>query len=206
MTIIGGGLLNREAVPFQQEFHGGRLSLLRIVLEQLEQVRIREILVEILLGTAAVIDRSQTHTLLVDLTTVDLLLDRADRQQPIHDNIALLANTEYTVNSLVVICWVPIRVQYDCTVCTCQVEPKTADFRRQESTKNRWVFVELNADLLAKDYFSIAVNTHILDRLAIFIKSKEAATNYLLYNVEYLFTHREDEDSMPLSPQIPHQL
>ena len=189
MTIIGGGLLNRETVPFQQEFHGGRLSLLRIVLEQLKQVRIREILVEILLGTAAVVDRSQTHTLLVDLTTVDLLLDRADRQQPIHDHIALLADTEYTVNSLVVICWIPIRVQYDCTVCTCQVETETSYFRRQESTKNRWVFVELNADLLAKDYFSIAVNTHILDRLAIFIKSKEAATNYLLYNVEYLFTH-----------------
>ena len=110
MAVVRGTLNNGETVPFQQKFHGFTSSLLGVVLKKLEKVFSCEVFVKVLLSSAVVVDCSKGHAFFVYLPPVNFLLNCANCEQSVHDNIALLPNSENSVNGLVVVCWVPIWV------------------------------------------------------------------------------------------------
>ena len=64
---------------------------------------------------------------LIDLPAINLFLDTSNGDQPVHDDISLLTYAADSINSLVVIGWVPIWVQDHDTISTSEVKSKATD-------------------------------------------------------------------------------
>ena len=89
-------------------------------MEQLKEVSVLEVLLKVFLRSfSLLVDRRQIHTFLVNLTPVNLLFDCAHSDESVNYHILFLTNTEDSINSLIVISRIPIRVEYDGSICSC---------------------------------------------------------------------------------------
>ena len=152
MRCVGRSFLDREAIALKQEPQCvARLrTCLSVVKEEIKEVAILEVLFEVGLFIFAclLINGSQIHAFLVDLTSVNFLLDRTHGDQPVDYDITLLPYAEDTIHSLIVVGRVPIRVNDHSPICTCQIETETSDFCRKECAENGLVLVEVVTHLL----------------------------------------------------------
>ena len=140
MLRVGRCLYDREAIALQKHLKGvaRRLTGFRIVLEQLEEIRVLEVLLEVLasLGTTRAINCRQVHAFLVDLAAVDLILDRSHRHQSIHDHVPLLPDSENPIDRLVVVGRVPVGVQNYGALRPRQIEAEASNLGRQEPAED----------------------------------------------------------------------
>ena len=122
MPDVRGCFLDGEPISVQEKLEriASRFIGLSIILEQLEQIRVLEVLLKVLLiiAIAAGINRSQIHSFLVDLAAINFLFDCAHGNQSVDYNVFLLANPENPINSLIIVRRVPVGIQYDGTIST----------------------------------------------------------------------------------------
>lgn len=136
MPVVGWSLDVREAISLQQQFHSLADCLVWVILEQLKEIVAAEILVEVLLCATAIVYRGKRHAFFVNLSAVNLLLERASSEQAINDDVPLLPNPKNAVYSLVVIGGVPVRIQDNCAVRSGQIKSKASHFGCQEPAEN----------------------------------------------------------------------
>ncbi len=116
-----------EAISFQQHVKGVTCCCSWIVLEQIEKIVVTEILVEVVLGAAAVVYCCQGHRFLVNLTTVNFLLYGTYSQKSVNNHVSFLADSKYTIYGLVIVGWVPVRIKYYCSISPSKVQALAAN-------------------------------------------------------------------------------
>lgn len=67
--------------------------------------------------------------LFVDLSVVDLLLDRSTGDEPVHDNVSFLSDPPCAFTCLEVVAWVPIRFIQDDAICPDEINTETTDLK-----------------------------------------------------------------------------
>ena len=131
MSYICRRLFVGKPVTFQKELDSWTSfsTFLCVVLEEIEQVLIFEVFLKVLLRVfASTVNRGEAHSFLVDLASVNFLFDCAHSDEAVNDDIFFLANSERTVDSLIIIGWIPVGVKDDSSISTCQVKSKTSNF------------------------------------------------------------------------------
>jgi hypothetical protein len=83
------------------------------------------------------------HELLEQLPMINLLLDRARTQKPVHRNIFLLPNPPASLSRLQIRAWIPIRIVDNDAVGTNEIEANAAGFGGQHEGKYAAVVVVL---------------------------------------------------------------
>ena len=74
----------------------------------LQSLCIRQVCLLIVDGTLLIFYRLKRHAFLVNLPAVDQLLNASDTDQSVNDHILLLPDPVAPINSLIVICRVPV--------------------------------------------------------------------------------------------------
>lgn len=195
--------LHWEAISVEQQLQriASRFARLCIVLEELEQVRVLEVLFKVLLPRTRAVDRCQVHAFLVNLAAVNFLLDSAHGHKPINDHVSLLADSKNSIDGLVVVRRVPVRVKNDGSVCASQVQSETTDLRREKSAEDGSIVVEVNTHLLALGDLCVAIDSHVLELAT----AVEARLDNGFNHGEHLFAHAEDQGSFALSSEAVEQ-
>lgn len=121
MFVICWSAHDGETISFKQHLQCIWFYSLWIILEKFKQILRTEVFVKVTLTATTVVYCCQTHALFVDLTPVNFFFYSTHCKQSVNDNISLLTYSKHSINSLIVICWIPVWVEYDCTVCPCQV-------------------------------------------------------------------------------------
>ena len=171
MLDVRWSLLIRTAISTHDELEcvASLLAPFSLEFEQLEQVIVLEVLLELGLGVCAVIYSTHCHAFLVNLSTVDFLFDCAHRYESVHYHVFLLSDTEHSVDRLVVVCRIPVRVDDDCPVCASQVETLATNFRSKQCTELSRVLVEVNAHLFTLYNLGISINSHEFNFLSVLV-------------------------------------
>jgi hypothetical protein len=108
--VIRRSLYDWKAVSFQKHVQSFRSGSHRIILKQFKQVFGAEILVKVILCAASIVDSGKTHSLFVDLTPVNLFFYCTHSQKSVNYNVSLLTYSKNSVNRLVIIGGVPVRI------------------------------------------------------------------------------------------------
>jgi hypothetical protein len=137
----------------------------------------------------------------VHLPAVDDLFDSAAADQSVHNDILLLTDTVAAINCLVVVGRIPVRVEDDGAVSSDQIEAKATDLRRQQSEEHIRVLVVLLAEAFTRRDFRVAVDADILEVLQIFF----LVLDYKLEQIQHLFRHGEDQNTVALGLQLSKQ-
>ena len=95
----------------------------------------------------------------VNLSHVNLLFNSATRNQSINYHIFILTNSINTINALVIIGWVPIRIYYYGSVSTSKIKANSRNLVGQQKTQNQWIIVKLLNHLLPFIYWHITIQT-----------------------------------------------
>ena len=181
-----------KSILLMDHFHGCTIIVIICKHEQFKQVTVIEILLErffvrnlillaifqfmiavlrwvdlVILLFAGTFNGCEVHRFLVNLSSVDHFFDSADGHESVDYHISFLANSVATIDGLIIICRVPIRIHNDRSIGTCKIQTKASNFCRQKTTKEWLIIIELLTNLFSWRNLSVTINSKILEVLRI---------------------------------------
>ena len=140
MPLYSRRTINLEAIPFSEQIHC--VASILCELEKLEEISSIKVLHQVSLCS---FDCLQINAPFEDLTPVDLFFNSTNCNKSVDDYISALSYATYAIHCLIIISRVPIWIENDYSVSTCQVETKASDFSCQQAAEDGRVTVELLA-------------------------------------------------------------
>lgn len=102
-----------------------------------------------------------TQTAFENLSPIDLFFDRVGRNQSVNDDVFFLADSVASIDALVVVGWVPVRIQNDGAISSSKSESNARNLGCQEKHKYTPILIESTANSVTFHDLGIAIKSHV---------------------------------------------